>query len=97
MEEDSRKYTAFSTPYGHYEFLRMPFGLKCAPGRFQNIMDKVMAGLKFNSVLVYLDDIIVFSKNVDEHLKTLEEVFKRLRKADLRCKPSKCHFGKHKV
>lgn len=63
--------TAFSTENGHYEFLRMPFGLKNAPSTFQRVMDHILKGLNNVICLVYLDDIIVFSTSLQEHIKNL--------------------------
>jgi len=63
---DSEK-TAFSTDKGHFEFLRMPFGLKGAPGTFQRLMNKVLTGLNGLRVFVYLDDIIIYAKDLTDH------------------------------
>jgi hypothetical protein len=70
--------SAFSTPDGHYEFLRLPFGLNNAPADFQRIMQIVLGGLSY--VQVYIDDIVIYSKTLDEHFLHLEEVFIRLKK-----------------
>lgn len=72
----------------------MPQGLTNAPATFQRAMDAVMGDLKLTSVLVYLDDINVFSRTFHEHLRHLEEVFQRLLKANLKLKPRKCNFFK---
>ena len=68
----------------------MPFGLTCAPSVFQRLMDVVLCGLSYQICLVYLDDIIVFGQTFEEQLERLEEVFKCLRSANLKLKPSKC-------
>ena len=65
--------TAFVTPFGKYEFHLVPFGLAQAPAYFQLLMKKVLEGLPY--AMTYLDDIIIFSKNGEDHLKHLEEVF----------------------
>ena len=70
----------------------MPFGLTNAPSCFQRFMDVVVAGLKWKTLLVYLDDICVFSKNFDSHLADLREVFQRIRQAGMKLKPKKCHL-----
>ena len=70
----------------------MPFGLTNAPATFQRFMDAVLAGLKWNILLVYLDDIFVFSSTFEQHLVDLRTTFDRLRHASLRLKASKCHF-----
>ena len=70
----------------------MPFGLCNAPATFQRLMEEVLAGLHWSSCLVYLDDIIVFSRTVEDHFDKLREVLSRLRSAGLKIKPSKCHL-----
>jgi len=86
---DSDK-TAFICPRGMYKFRRMPFGLCNAGATFQRLMDVVMSGLHFQVCLVYLDDIIIFSETVDQHLERLIIVLKRLLSAGLKLKPEKC-------
>lgn len=90
-EEDVEK-TAFITYDGLFEFLVMPFGLTNAPATFQRMMNLVLDGVKYKFAMVYLDDILVFSKTFADHLSHLEEVFKRLKEAGLTLKPSKCSF-----
>jgi len=68
----------------------MPFGLCNAPATFQHLMDTVLMGLNFEICLAYLDDIIVFSKDLHSHLDRLLQLFQRLREAKLKVKPSKC-------
>ena len=92
MAEADKAKTAFVTHNGLFEFNVMPFGLTNAPATFQRYMDVVLAGLKWKCVLVYLDDICIFSRSFEEHLLHLNEVFERLRKYNLRLKSSKCHF-----
>ena len=75
----------------------MPFGLCNAPSTFQRCMELIFRGLQWDILLVYLDDIIVFSSNFDEHLGRLEEVLKRLSEAGLKIKPSKCELFKTQV
>ena len=59
MDSESKEKTDFSTPYGHLEFNRMPFGLKNAPATFQRVMDQVLTGLQGIELLVYMDDIVI--------------------------------------
>jgi hypothetical protein len=92
MNEKDREKTAFVSHAGLYEFLVMPFGLCNAPATFQRYMDITFAGLKWNSCLVYLDDIIVFSPTFEQHLDDLKSVFERIRTSNLRIKASKCNF-----
>ena len=87
--EDMDK-TAFICPRGTYRFKTMPFGLCNAGATFQRLMDIVMTGLNMEICLVYLDDIIGYSKTTEGHLKRLEEVLLRLRQAGLKLKPEKC-------
>jgi len=70
----------------------MPFGLCNASATFQRLMDTVLAGLNFEICLVYLDDIIIFSRTLDEHLERLSKLFQRLRESNLKLKPSKCRL-----
>jgi hypothetical protein len=86
--------TAFRTRYGHYEFTVLPFGLCNAPGTFQRLMNDVFRQYLDKFVLVYLDDILVYSKTPDEHLDHLQRVFSLLRQHQLYGKLSKCEFGK---
>ena len=83
--------TAIITPFGLFEFLRMPFGLRNAAQTFQAFINQVLRGLPF--VFVYLDDILIASKSVDEHKEHLRVIFKRLMDAGLRINASKCEFG----
>ena len=82
--------TAFRTPEGHYEFLVLPFGLSNAPATFQSVMNRVFADLDF--VIVYLDDILIFSKSLDEHHRHVRIVLDILRKEKLIAKLPKCFF-----
>ena len=90
-KEDQEK-TAFITKFGTYEFKVMPFGLCNAPATFQRTMDKVLHGIKEKFVLVYLDDVIIYSKTCKEHLQHLTEVLNRIRHANLSLKAEKCNF-----
>lgn len=89
--------TAFNTPFGHYEFLRMPFGLKNAPATFQRAMDSVLYGLQGERCFVYLDDIVVFASSLQEHEQKLSEVFERLQAHGLKVQPDKCEFLRKEV
>lgn len=95
-EKDKFK-TAFCTPFGLFEFNRMPFGLCNAPGTFQRLMERMFGDCRYQSVLLYLDDVVVFSATVEQHLERLEEVFARLQNQKLKVKLSKCHFFQHQV
>ena len=95
-EEDIPK-TAFRCHKGLFQFKVMPFGLCNAPAVFQRTMDYVLSGLIGACVQVYLDDIIVYSRNASDHERHLQCVFDRLRMAGLRLKPTKCSFGLSQV
>ncbi len=97
VNEADQEKTAFISHTGLYEFNVMPFGLVNAPATFQRFMDRCLAGLKWRSLLVYLDDIIVFSKDVQTHLQDLQEVFIRLRANGLHLKASKCFLFKPEI
>ena len=94
MHEASREKTAFVTMDGLYEFRVMPYGLCNAPATFQRLMQKTLAGLGGDRPFcsVYVDDVIVFSSTVEEHLDHLLQVFERLRKIGLKLHPQKCSF-----
>ena len=94
MAEEDRAKTAFSTPSGHYEYLRMPFGLKSAPSTFQRLMNSVFMGLIGTRCFVYLDDVIIFGETLLEHNTRLREVFDKLRQFNLKIEPDKCEFLK---
>lgn len=90
MAEEDREKTAFITPDGLFEFNVMPFGLTNAPATFQRFMNAVLAGYHWKFLIVYLDDIIIFSKTFQQHIKDLTQVFERLRQANVKLKTSKC-------
>jgi hypothetical protein len=97
LGENSKDKSAFITESGLYQWNVMAFGLCNAPATFQRLMDAVLAGLKWKTLLVYMDDICVFSKDFDTHLKDLKDVFIRLEEANLKLKPSKCHIFQKKL
>ena len=95
LNKDTIKKTAFVTPMGKYEYLKVPFGLAQAPAYIQNLMNKVLKGLNF--MLTYLDDVIIFSETATQHLKHIQIVLTRLKEAKLKCKKSKCLFFKKRA
>ena len=98
LDKDSIPYTAFTVrPLGFYECLRMPFGLTNTPTTFQHLMENCLGDLHLNWCIIYLDDIIVYSKTPEEHLERLEAVFQKIGKARLKLKPSKCEFFKSRI
>lgn len=95
-EEDVPK-TAFRTRYGHFQFKVMPFGLTNAPATFQALMNTIFADERDKFLVVYLDDILVFSRTLEEHLEHLEIVLKKLQDNQLYARGSKCEFLKSEV
>jgi len=95
-EEDIPK-TAFVSYDGLFEFTRLPFGLCNAPAIFQRTMDNCLAGLKYVHCLCYLDDVIIFSKTIEEHRIALTKVLGRLQEFGFKLQTKKCEFGKKKV
>ena len=97
MDPESREKTAFITHAGLFKFNVMPFGLLNAPSCFQRLMECVLRGLNWRIALIYLDDVLVYSRTFDEHLQHLRLVFNRFREAGLKLKPKKCFFGQKNV
>lgn len=97
MDEGSIQKTAFRIESGLYEFLRMPYGLRNAPPTFQRMMDEVLSGYLNQFCLVYIDDIIIFSSSLDEHIQHLTKVFERLRQYNLKTQMDKCEFIKKEL
>ena len=95
LTDDAKEKTAFVTPFGKYQFTRVPFGLAQAPAYFQKLIKQVVKGLSF--AIAYLDDIIIFSDNEEQHLEHLEIIFERLRRFNLKLKFSKCDFFKSQI
>ncbi|KAL9976989.1 hypothetical protein ACROYT_G014344 [Oculina patagonica] len=97
LHPSAQEKSAFVTHNGLYEFLVMPFGLTNSGASFQRLMGHILRGLEYRFALIYIDDIIIFSKSVEEHLAHLEEVFRRLREANVKLNPKKCSFVKQRV
>ena len=97
MEASSQEKTAFATHCGLYEFHKMPFGLVNAPATFQRLMEVVLTGLARGVCHVYLDDVLVFGRTLEEHNRNLGLVLDRIRVAGLRLKPKKCCIAHQSV
>ena len=97
MEDADREKTAFATRHGLFEFHVMAFGLCNAPSTFQRLMEFVLAGLQWQTCLVYLDDVIVCGRDFEKHLVRLRDVYERFRQAGLKLKPLKCFPLRPKV
>ncbi|KAJ4778469.1 polyprotein [Rhynchospora pubera] len=97
MHEAGIHKTAFRTHHGHFEFLVMPFGLSNAPSTFQALMNDVLRPFLRQFVLVFFDDILIYSRSWAEHLKHVRTVLLQLRLHNLKLKRSKCTFGQTSV
>lgn len=94
MHPDSIEKTAFSTDHGHFEFLRMPFGLKNAPATFQRMINEVLKDYINQICLVYMDDVIIFSTTLDEHIVNLRKILKAFNNHNLKVQLDKSEFLK---
>ena len=98
MEENSIPYMSFTVgPLGFFECIHMPFGLTNAPATFQQLMESCSGDYHFKYCIIYLDDIIIFSKTPKDHIVRLRKVFEKLDEAGLRLKPNKCEFFKDRL
>ena len=97
LSEQDKEKTAFSIPRGKFEFNVTPYGLTNAGASYQRMMDVCLSGLPTNRILAYMDDIVIFSRNFDQHIKDIEAVFNRLRDANISLKASKCVFAARRV
>ncbi len=97
VEEGDREKTAFTTPFGLFEWDRMPFGLCNAPATFQRLMQRCLGGQLVDTTLVYLDDVIVYSPDFESHLQHLEQVFRAMEKYGLKLQPDKCQLFRKEV
>ena len=96
IHPDDRYKTAFTTPFGHYEWNVQSFGLKNAPSEFQNILNNILNPFS-HFIIVYIDDILVFSKTIEEHIKHLNSFFHSVKVNGLVLSPSKCSLFLTKV
>uniref|UniRef100_A0A388MCA2 Integrase catalytic domain-containing protein n=1 Tax=Chara braunii TaxID=69332 RepID=A0A388MCA2_CHABU len=97
IQPQDRYKTALKTRYGHFEWVVMPFGLTNAPATFQAAMTTEFRDLLDHSVLIYLDDILVYSRTLDEHIVHLHAVLDRLRPAKYKANLDKCEFAKQEL
>ena len=97
LHEDDKKFTAFSSPTGLYEYNRLPQGLCNSPASFMRMMMNIFGDQNFLSLLCYLDDVMVFAPSEDVALERLEMVFQRLRAHNLKLSPKKCHLLRRSV
>ena len=95
MKRGEEHKTAFKTHHGHFEFRVMPFGLTNAPATFQCIINDILSPFLRKFVLVFLDDILVYSPTLEDHVLHLKQVLSKLREHQLFMKSSKCSFAQH--
>ena len=96
LDNESKAKMALVTPFGKYVFNAVPFGLAQAPAYFQQLVSIVLQDCS-DFTMAYLDDIIIFNQNEQEHLKHIEIIFKKLKKAGSKLKESKCNFFKKEI
>jgi len=97
IAKQDRYKTAFVTHHGQFQWKRMPFGLSTAPVSFQRALDMILTQFKWKTCLVYLDDVIIFSNSVEEHIQHVDEILFALSEAGVTLKISKCRFFTRKV
>ena len=97
LTDEAKEKTAFSSSQGLYQFKVLPFGLCNAPSTFERLMERVLQGLRWQILLVYLDDVIIFSKTIEEHFERMDTVFTKLTQSGLKLKPKKCHLLRKEV
>ena len=92
IKESDIPKTAFCTKYGLYEYLTMPMGMTNSPACFQRLMEIALRGLQWHICLIYLDDVLVFGSNFEQHMQRVEQVLSRIKAAGLKLKPEKCQL-----
>ncbi|MES9879782.1 MAG: reverse transcriptase domain-containing protein [Sedimenticola sp.] len=97
VKEECRSFTAFITPWGLYEWLRIPFGLSGAPGCFQQFMEDTLSDLRDKICIPYLDDVLVYSKSYSQHLEDVRTVLRRLQSKGIKLNPAKCKLFRPQV
>ena len=97
LDQDAREKSAFVTQGELWKLKVLPFGLTSAPAAFERLMEKVLKGLQWQNLLLYLDDVFIFSKDFESHLERLCKVSQRFRSARLKLQPKKCQLFQREV
>ncbi|KAL0880701.1 hypothetical protein ABMA27_001917 [Loxostege sticticalis] len=97
LNEADKPKTAFTVPEGHFQFTRMPFGLKNAPSTFQRLMNSALSGLQGIRCFVYLDDVVSYGHDLNSCISNLKAIFQRIRDFNLKLQPDKCEFLRREV
>ncbi|GFW41171.1 retrovirus-related Pol polyprotein from transposon 17.6 [Trichonephila clavipes] len=97
LQPGDKDKTTFTKRQGLWQFKVMPFGLCNAPATFERLMETVLGGLSYEACLDYLDDIIIVGRSFEEHLKNIRRVLQKLKEANLKLSPSKCHLFRREV
>ena len=97
LAEENNMKTAFSVPSGHYNFLRLPYGLANSPSNFQRLMDLVLRDLVGNVAYVFIDDVIVYGNTIEEHASRLSHVLERFDRSNPQLQPGNCVFAQPQV
>jgi hypothetical protein len=97
LEEGSRDKSAFNTFHGQYEYKCLPQGLKQSPGNFMRCMNRIFGDMQWKKCLIYIDDLLIFCKSVEEHIEILQEIFDRCRAANLKLNPEKTFMGRPSI
>ena len=95
LDEEAKKLAVINTPFGLFQYQRLPFGVSSAPAIFQSFLEQALTGIP--GCVNYLDDIIITGKDTSEHLQNFEHLFKRLQENGLRCNLKKCDFFREEV
>ena len=97
MSEESQKFTAFSTPWSLYEWVRIPYGLTNAPPCFQRFINDCLYNLRDKICMAYLDDILIYGKTFKEHKHNVKIVLRCLKEKGIKLNPKKCQFFKKEI
>ena len=97
LDPESRLYTAFTTSMGRWQYVTLPMGITNAAPTFQRSMEIMFTGILWKYVIVYIDDIIIYSNTFEEHIEHLKDVLARLKKANIVLKPSKCSVAQQEI